>query len=117
MPCKTRKGAPRASEPCRTPSMPSDLAMLEAEFWRIWAMFPTAKAEDLKDLHSRLNTIVGCVWKVPITSMADAAVKARVARQRASLIPEYFHDREADDPKRVAAEILQQVIEHLEGQA
>ena len=109
-----RKGAPQASEPCRTPSMPSDLAMLEAEFWQLWSKFPTAKVGDLSGLHERLDTVFGCIAKTPIASVSDAAIKARVALQRAGLTPERFSDDPVDHPEKVAAEILDQVVGYLE---
>ncbi len=109
-----KDGAPRVSKACRTPLIPSELAKLEADFWRLWSMFPTAEAPDLDGLHKRLNSVVRKIAKTPITSMADVVVKARVARQRGGWTLEFFGNEPEDHPQRVAAEMLDEVVWYLE---
>ena len=105
---------PRLSKGSSESSISIDLAMLEVEFWRLWSKFPTARSCELQRLHGRLDTTFCCIAKTPITSVPDAAIKARVALQRASWTPECFDSYAEDDPVKLAAEILDQVVGYLE---
>ncbi len=109
----SRKGAPQASQPCRTPSIPTDLAMLEAEFLRLTASFADADPCNLADVSKRLDEVFADIVAAPITTNQDVAVKIKIALARVG----WIIDEDADHPDATEAGMLREVLSYLEEEA
>lgn len=109
-----QEGAPRASKPCRTSSIPSDLAALDQEFWRLWSQFKDATDDELPELHQRVDAVASRLAKAPIESSADAATKLLIGTLRAGWTAESFENEPDDNREKIAAGIIEEVLGYLQ---